>query len=592
MTKTKITSEVRLASEVLYSGLFVVPWHQRYYDWKVEQVGELLYDLQDALDTAKTCYFLGSIMLVGSTDTKPRRINDGQQRLITLSLLVAAFCRRFAKSRSRDYGRETLALRALFDRPDNQISQLKNTSRYVPRIEPPKNDKSRYVQIIRGHDIGTNGLLTAAWNHIDLFVEGMSKSRSATKDFFDFLMQKVEISVLDIPEDVDANSVFEALNARGKPLDDVDLIRNRLYSYFSETEDAPLQDEVHNNLENTAVILRGPNAVGEYFRCYLQCRYGYLQKKKFYREARLQIEKSAGRSCPSSYVFDLVSGLGRSDSIELFRTITSSRSNQSLEKRLPPVSGKRGMTVLLGELRGYKVSHPLVFALLHRFIVETDEKKKREMGRTVTRSLKNLASFVMRTAFAAPKFEPSRFEAAFANCALTVFGGVDIDSMDILEELERNDEWGVVNDSNFIRRMTEMEFRDTKKARRYLFGINARTQVGSDVLREDRCSVEHILPQSDTHWKSWTGFENVDAGAWVYRTGNMVVVSRRENRAGMEFNRNFETKKRAFRDSPLQMPRDVANTSDDWTPAAIKRRSQQLAVDAAATWRFSSKGRT
>ena len=530
-------------------------------------------------------------MLVGPTDTKPRRINDGQQRLITLSLLIAAFCRRFAKNRSRDHSRETLALRALFDRPDNQTSQLKYTSRYVPRIEPPKSDKSRYVQIIRGHDIGTNGLLTAAWNHIDLFVEGMSKSRSATKDFFDFLMQKVEISVLDIPEDVDANSVFEALNARGKPLDDVDLIRNRLYSYFSGTDDAPLRDEVHNNLENTAVILRGPNAVGEYFRCYLQCRYGYLQKKKFYRETRLQIEKSAGRSCPSSYVFDLVSGLGRSDSIELFRTITSSRSNQSLEKRLPTVSGKRGMTILLGELRGYKVSHPLVFALLHRFIVETDEKKKREMGRTVTRSLKNLASFVMRTAFAAPKFEPSRFEAAFANCALTVFGGVDIDSMDVLEELERNDEWGVVNDSNFIRRMTEMEFRDMTKARRYLFGINARKQVGSDVLREDRCSVEHILPQSDTHWKSWTGFENVDAGSWVYRTGNMVVVSRRENRAGTEFNRNFEAKKLAFKDSPLQMPRDVANTSGDWTPEAIKRRSQRLAMDAAATWRFSSKRR-
>ena len=213
------------------------------------------------------------------------------------------------------------------------------------------------------------------------------------------------------------------------------------------------------------------------------------------------------------------------------------------------------------------------------------------MGRTVTRSLKNLASFVMRTAFAAPKFEPSRFEAAFANCALTVFGGVDIDSMDVLEELERNDEWGVVNDSNFIRRMTEMEFRDMTKARRYLFGINARKQVGSDVLREDRCSVEHILPQSDTHWKSWTGFENVDAGSWVYRTGNMVVVSRRENRAGTEFNRNFEAKKLAFKDSPLQMPRDVANTSGDWTPEAIKRRSQRLAMDAAATWRFSSKRR-
>ena len=195
MTKTKIASEVRLVSEVLCSGRFEVPWHQRYYDWKVEQVGELLSDLKDALYTGKACYFPGSIMLVKPTDAKLQRINDGQQRLVTLSLLVAAFCRRFARNRPRDQGRETLALRVLYDRPDNQISQLKDASRYKPRIEPPRNDKSKYVQIVRGHDIGTDGLLTDAWCRIDMFVGAMSKS--ALKNFFDFFVQKVEIAVLE-----------------------------------------------------------------------------------------------------------------------------------------------------------------------------------------------------------------------------------------------------------------------------------------------------------------------------------------------------------------------------------------------------------
>lgn len=587
MTQTKITSEVRLVSEVLYSGHFEVPWHQRYYDWKVEQVRELLYDLKDALGTNKTCYFLGSIMLVKSTDAQSQKINDGQQRLITLSLLIAAFCRRFARKRPRDQGRETLALRALFRRRSNQISQLKDTSKYRPRIEPPKNDKSKYIQIIRGYDIGTNGLLTAAWNVIDIFVEGMS--RSTQKNFFDFLMQKIEISVLDIPVDVDANSVFEALNARGKSLDDVDLIRNRLYSYFSEIDDATRRDEVHNNLESTGVILRSAKIVQEYFRCYLQCRYGYLQKIRFYRETRLHIEKSAGRRSPSDYVFNLVDGLGRIDSIELFRTIVSSKPNQSLEKRLPTVSGKRDLAVLLGEMKGYKVSHPLVFALLHRFITETDEEKKKMTGRETTRSLKNLASFVMRTAFVAPKFEPSKFEAAFANYAQTVFEGTDIYSLDILKELERNDEWNVINDEHFIRDMTDIELRDNKKARRYLFGINARIQAGSDILREDRCSVEHILPQSQSHWGSWIGFGNVTPEDWIYRTGNLVIVSNRENRSGTEFNRNFDAKQNVFKNSSIQMPREVADMYDEWTPKIIKKRSRQLAKHAAQTWQFSRR---
>lgn len=584
---TKVTSEAYLVSELLYSGRFEVPWHQRYYDWKREQVEELLSDLKEALDTNKTCYFLGSIMLVKPAARTPRRINDGQQRLITLSLLIAAFCRRFAGKRPRDRTREREALQALFDDSGNQTLQFIDASKYEPRIEPPRNDKSKYFQIVRGHDIGTNGLLTEAWKAINIFVEGMS--RSTTEDFFDFLMKKVEISVLDIPSDVDANSVFEALNARGKPLDDVDLIRNRLYSYFSETDDAARRETVHHNLEDSIVINRSTRTLQEYFRCYLQCRYGYLQKTRFYRDAWTHIEKAAGRRDPSSYVFDLVEGLGRRDNIELFRTITSSRVSPSLDRRLPTVSGKRTLAVLLGELQGYKVSHPLVFALLYRFIAEKEGDKKRQVERLVGRSLKNLTSFVMRTAFVAPKFEPSRFETAFANCAKEVFYGSDILSLDIQDELERNDDWEVINDPVFIRRMSEVEFRDTKKARRYLFAINARSQVGSDALREDRCSLEHVLPQSEEYWKGWTTFREGEAGNWVYRPGNMVVVATRENRSTAEYNRSFAVKKRAFTASTLQMPQSLSAKYDEWTPEVIDERSRMLATEAAAIWRFFFK---
>lgn len=585
---TKITSKVRLVSRVLYSGRFQVPWHQRYYDWKVEQVRDLLHDLKDALDTKKTCYFLGSIMLLKATNAMPQRINDGQQRLITFSLLMAAFCRRFAEKQPRDTARETLALRMLFDRPDHETSDLANASRYEPRIEPPKNDKSRYTQLLRGHDIGSNGLLTAAWNAIDDFVEAMGQQ--TRKDFFDFLMTRVEISVLTIPEDVDANLVFETLNARGKRLGDVDLIRNRLYSYFSETDDATRRDTVHTNLENTSVILRTKSKVPEYFRCYLQCRYGFLQKKRFYREARMEIEKAASLDEPSDYVFGLVAGLGRRDCIELFRTIISANPSQALEGRLPRISGKRDLTALLRELQSYKVSHPLCFALLHRFVTETNEVKKRAVGQVVARSIKNLASFIMRTAFVTSTFRPSRFEAALANCAATVFSGTDIGSLDIMDELERSDAFSVVNDSSFIRRMTEMELNDNKKALRYLFGINAHNQRGSDVLRQDRCSVDHVLPQSEKYWQGWPGFMDVSPADWVYRTGNLVVVSRRENRGGVDFNINFAAKKRAFSESALSMARSVAADHDDWTPSAVEKRSRQLAKEAAGIWKFRCAG--
>ena len=100
------------------------------------------------------------------------------------------------------------------------------------------------------------------------------------------------------------------------------------------------------------------------------------------------------------------------------------------------------------------------------------------------------------------------------------------------------------------------------------------------------------MPQSKQYWKSWTGFKEVNAEEWVYRTGNLVVVSRQENRSEAKFNQNFAAKQRAFKNSPLQMPRTVAASHDGWTPETINERSQQLANEAALTWQFSSGRKT
>ena len=245
---------------------------------------------------------------------------------------------------------------------------------------------------------------------------------------------------------------------------------------------------------------------------------------------------------------------------------------------MPTVSGKRNLATLLRELQKYKVSHPIVFALLHRFMAETDSEERRKVGRLAARSMKNLASFVMRTAFVSTKFEPSRFEAAFANCAKIVFDSIDLGSLDILAELAQTDEAGIIDDGSFVRRMTDAVFlpSNNAKALRYLFGINAQQQKGSDVLREDRCSVEHVLPQSRMYWNGWKAFENVDPEDWIYRTGNLVVVSQNENQAESNFNGDFSTKRRALRESALSMPRRVAKGYNTWTPDLAGRGKSAL----------------
>ena len=586
---TQITSEVLLVSQLFLKGRFTVPWHQRYYDWTVEQVTELLVDLKEALDEDRASYFLGSIMLVAGEDVL--EINDGQQRMITLSLLFAAFGRRFAKNRQTDAGREMLALRVLFDRPENAVTNFDDTTREVPRIEPPRQDRSRFTQIIRGLDIGTNGKLTSAWNEVALFVSAMGPRE--TQDFFDFLMRKVEIGVLYVPKTEDANAVFEALNGRGKQLDDVDLIRNHLYSYFTDPADSERRATVHEHLESVLATTRSTTRSHEYFRCFFQCKYGYLQKKRFYRDTRAKIRDTGRRRNGDSYVYALVRELANPATVELFRTITATNPSKDLLDAFCTASGtnrnKRNLPVFIRELRGYKVVQPLMFALLRRF-VEAEDRNRRSIAKSVHRCLTDLSSFVMRVSFCEAKFEPSRLEPAFANCARRIAAVPNAPDIDIHPDLEECDDLLIMEDKRFVSRLLDVQMTDHRRAKRLLFGINAQQDREGRAFDYDGCSVEHILPQSRTYWPGWTGFASVgtDLRDWITRIGNLTLLGDSGNHARHRFNANFAAKKPVFETSPFAMTRDVAKL-DDWTPTTVTERSKELAQAAAQVWGFSRR---
>ena len=72
---------------------FEVPDFQRAYSWEAEQINQLVDDIFVSSAGDELPYFLGSIVLASgenSSDSTRSRILDGQQRLTTLSLLIAA----------------------------------------------------------------------------------------------------------------------------------------------------------------------------------------------------------------------------------------------------------------------------------------------------------------------------------------------------------------------------------------------------------------------------------------------------------------------------------------------------------------------
>src|SRR2546428_1191342 len=75
--------------------VFTIPVYQRAYAWTTEESEELIQDLISAMEGKEVSldelspYFLGSIVLIKG-DEPNAQVIDGQQRLTTLTMLLAA----------------------------------------------------------------------------------------------------------------------------------------------------------------------------------------------------------------------------------------------------------------------------------------------------------------------------------------------------------------------------------------------------------------------------------------------------------------------------------------------------------------------
>ena len=574
-------------------GRFRVPWHQRRYDWKPDHVQELLRDLDEAFSADRQCYFLGMVIFVESAESAPRQwhINDGQQRMVTLSLICACLRRLFTDH--SDSLSEHRALRILFDVDESSTDVLENIDRQSSRIIPPSDDKIVYNQMIRGRSIGANGKLTLAWRQIEAFVLGMGIGKA--QQFFSFLCQKLELACLYIPDSVDPNSVYETINCRGKRLDDLDLIRNHLYSYFNADDDEERRRAVNRNLdEKIYEHLRDNARFTDYARCYFQSRHGFLKKSTFYRETRDHIRSGAERhertgKTRSDYVFSLIDDLSRREQIELFRTVAEPNRKDSFVEEFTRSSGqaaaKRNAFTFLKELQTYKVAQPLLFALLMRYVNETEAAHRRNLAKWIHVRLKHITSFVMRTAFVAPKFEPSHFESEFSNLAQRVMSSRNLRDVDVDGCLRGCDDHGIISDKKFKAKMCQIEMRDAKKIKRFLFGVNCHVQTDSDLVRESRCTIEHVLPKAQHHWANWHGFQNENPDEWIHRIGNLTLLGRQDNKPSDADNQDFAAKKSICSRSAISITRDIG-TCDGWSPREIEKRQKQLAGHAARVWSF------
>lgn len=81
-----------------------IPSYQRPYSWTIQEAGILFDDLYDFYknEDKEENYFLGSIVLIKQDDYPKADVIDGQQRLTTLTILLAVIAHSLSDSYDRD----------------------------------------------------------------------------------------------------------------------------------------------------------------------------------------------------------------------------------------------------------------------------------------------------------------------------------------------------------------------------------------------------------------------------------------------------------------------------------------------------------
>ncbi len=216
---------------------FHIPNYQRPYAWKVEQASQLLVDLTDALDRGDDePYFLGSVVLVQVEGAVRAEVIDGQQRLTTLTILLAIL---------RDLTENSelaLELEKMIQEPGAIITNL----RARPRLSLRDRDASFFeVRIQTPQSI--TGLLAALpdalENDAQRAVQNNTKALHAVLSAWSeerrlaltrMLGERTIVVIVSTPDQTSAHRIFSVMNARGLDLSPADIFKAQVIGDLSD----------------------------------------------------------------------------------------------------------------------------------------------------------------------------------------------------------------------------------------------------------------------------------------------------------------------------------------------------------------------
>lgn len=539
---------------------FAIPPYQRPYAWEEEHAEALLDDLLAAMgengEPVNTLnpYFLGTIVLV-QRDSSSWDVVDGQQRLITLTILLAALRATVPPDVAK-------SITDLIYEPESRLLGL--PARF--RIRPRPQDVSFLEHYVQRAD-GISKLLQVNAAELSDSQRNMRDNALLYVDRFkqmdvdtctrlaQFIVQRCLLIVVSTQDIDSAYRIFAVLNDRGLDLSHADILKAEVIGGIPQ----------HHQLEYTGKWERAETDLGrEDFEALLAYIRMLFRKKKLQETVLKEFREYVIRPVRDSQriVDDVILPYAAA-----YGTIR--------DEDYQHTHGAEVVNTHLHWLNRIPDSDWIPPAMC--YLVRHGHDAHR-CGRFFTDLERLAAGLMLRRTNINKRIER---HAALLDAITSDADLSKADSPLQLTPSERAEALGTLSGNLYGQ---------NARLRQYvMLRLDSLLADGDASYAYPVISIEHVLPQqppADSEWVKWFPTPQLRE-QWVHRLGNLVLLSRRKNSAASNY--TFEKKKETyFRKGGVAgfaLTTQVL-TVKKWTPEIVAQRQQDLISRLQQLWRL------
>ena len=554
-----INFELKGIGQILAQNRLVVPLNQREYAWEKDHVKELFQDFSNALAKGKGGYFLGTIVLTKGTRDNPE-VSDGQQRLATTSILIAAIRDYFAEQNDskRAGAIADEFLRTVDRKTTDTVSKLRlnvDDQEFFRKaiISDFGADDRNFPPTKQSHKRMAVAAETAR-EYVESFLAQHKPEYHADRlnELMDFIEEGAQVIALKVPDHINAFVMFETLNDRGLRASQADLLKNHLLSLCAERIGEGQQKWA--KMVGVLESLEQDDIAVTYLHHMLINKYGPTREREVFDRIKQGVTSQL-----DAIVFLDELAEGASHYAALFNSDHKKWNEYG-------TLTKKNISTINQDLRVQQI-RPLMLAVARKFSVNEGKLAFRCFVFWSVRFLiVGGRGGLLDRNYSLAANEVAEGKISTTTALTTRLGDI------------------IPSDAVFIATFSEAKIAQNYLARYLLRAMEQRAKnldepefVPNDA--ENSVNLEHVLPENPGH--QWPNVDPDTAAAWFRRIGNLVLLQASKNT--LIGNNSFDKKQAVLKDSGFELT-NLVGTELQWGPKEIAERQAMLAKLAARTW--------